>query len=109
MPCTRGSPPAAPLHFELRHEGILRFFFADALGRAEQAELLRAIRAEHERVRDQLRDEIKPHAAEAAAAGEKEFPLRTVEFGIAYQEFLMGWCERLEREIEEPAKTKTRR
>jgi DNA-binding PadR family transcriptional regulator len=96
------------LHFELRHEGLLRFFFADALQRDEQADLLRTIRAEHERVRDQLRDQIRPHAAEAAVAGAKEYPLRTVEFGIAYQEFLMDWCERLEREIDPAPKARAR-
>ena len=30
-PSTPGSRPGRPLHFELRHEGVLRYFFSDAL------------------------------------------------------------------------------
>ena len=36
-----------PLHSELRHEGLLRFFFADVVDPAEQVELVRDIRAMH--------------------------------------------------------------
>ncbi len=53
-----------PLHFELRHEGLLRFFFADAAGPEEQIGLLRTIRAEHERVREEM-EAVRP-GAEAA-------------------------------------------
>ena len=40
-----------PLHFELRHEGLLRFFFADVVDPAEQVELVRDMREMHERTR----------------------------------------------------------
>jgi PadR family transcriptional regulator, regulatory protein AphA len=98
----------APLHFELRHEGLLRFFFADAVGRDEQIGLLRSIGAEHGRVRDQLRDEIRPHALAGSEESGAEFPLHTVEFGIAYQEFIVDWCERMERRLAKTAKTANR-
>jgi len=84
-----------PLHFELRHEGMLRFFFADAATVDEQVGLLRTIRAQHEGVRDQLRS-MHP---ESEAEKPHGFPLRTLEFGIAYNDFIASWCEGLEAEL----------
>ena len=88
-----------PLHHELRHEGLLRFFFADVVEPAEQLELVRDIRAMHERTRDEMQA-IRPHAEEARAERNQEFPLRTLEFGIAYQDFVVDWCSRMERELQ---------
>src|SRR5215208_3211378 len=53
-----------PLVRELRHEGVLKMFFSDVLGPEEQLEQIRRMRAEHEAVRDRLR-EIEPGAREA--------------------------------------------
>jgi DNA-binding PadR family transcriptional regulator len=84
-----------PLHIELRHEGALKFFFSDALTGAEQLSLVRRVRETHERIAEQLRaiepmsDRDKPPA-----------PLLTLEFGIAYQEFLADWCARAERRLQ---------
>ncbi|MEX1141673.1 MAG: PadR family transcriptional regulator [Thermoleophilaceae bacterium] len=86
------------IHFELRHEGILRFFFADALDRDEQVELLRRIRAEHERVLGEL-ERIQPVAERLAGEGGGIAPLLTLETGIAYQEFFIDLCDRLERRV----------
>jgi DNA-binding PadR family transcriptional regulator len=97
----------SPLHFELRHEGLLRFFFADALGPEQRIELLRTIRAEHERVRDQLQA-IEPAARAGCDADGISHPLRTLEFGIAYQDFIVDWCEETARRIgeeQQPATT----
>ena len=88
-----------PLHFELRHEGVLRLFFADAATPEEQAGLLRTIRGEHQRVHDELTG-IQPKAQAAGDETGNRFPLLTLEFGIAYAEFITGWCERMEREID---------
>jgi len=88
----------APLHFELRHEGMLRFFFADAATLEEQVDLLRTIRADHARVRDQLRS-MHPGPQAAEEEGGKRFTLRTLEFGIAYNEFIVDWTESLEQEL----------
>jgi PadR family transcriptional regulator AphA len=87
-----------PLHFELRHEGVLKLFFADGLDTAGRLELLRGIRAEHERVRDELRG-IEPMALEKRAEEGLEMPLLVLQWGIAYQEFIVGWCERVEEEL----------
>jgi len=81
-----------PLHFELRHEGLLRLFFSDPLSGGERTELLRAIRGEHERVREELRA-IRPTAEGSGL----EAPVEVLEFGIAYQDFIVDWCSRLER------------
>lgn len=88
-----------PLHFELRDEGLLKFFFADSLSAAEQVEQVAAIRREHERVRLQLR---AVGSGSPTAEGEPEgHPLMTLRFGIAYQDFVVDWCERMERELAE--------
>ncbi len=93
----------APLHFELRHEGLLRLFFSDAMSPAERVDLLRTIRLEHEQVREQLRA-IEPGAAATAANGQRA-PLLTLRFGIAYQTFIVDYCADLERLAEQDAPT----
>ena len=89
-----------PLHIELRHEGALKFFFSDALTPDEQLAQLRHIRETHEQIAAQLRA-IEP----AEPDGKPPAPLLTLEFGIAYQEFLADWCARAERRLAgKPAK-----
>lgn len=83
------------LHSELRHEGVLRFFFAEALDHEERVELLHAIRAKHERLREELAG-IRP-----AAERDEPLALLTLETGIAYQEFFVDLCDRLERRLTE--------
>jgi DNA-binding PadR family transcriptional regulator len=92
-----------PLHIELRHEGALKFFFSDALSPDEQLVLVRHTRQTHERIAEQLRA-IQPDTDE----GKPPAPLMTLEFGIAYQEFLAEWCIRAERRLES-ANTTSRR
>ena len=87
-----------PLHLELRHEGMLRFFFADATGPEGQIALLRTIRGEHEQTRTELLS-IRGGAEQAHAERGERFPLMTVDFGIAYQDFIVNWCLETERHI----------
>jgi DNA-binding PadR family transcriptional regulator len=94
----------APLHLELRHEGLLKFFFSDHLSTEEKLEQVRRMRAEHERVAAEFRA-IEPGARAAAEARGEEHPVATLEFGIAYEEFVVDWCRRLERRFAEPAAT----
>ena len=82
----------------MRHEGLLRFFFADVVDPDDQLELVRTMREMHERTRDEMRA-IRPKAEEAREERGQEFPLRTLEFGIAYQDFVIEWCSQLEREL----------
>ena len=93
-----------PLHTELRHEGALKFFFSDALAPDEQVALLRRIRDTHAQIAERLRA-IEP----AAQEGKPPAPLMTLEFGIAYQEFLAGWCERAEQRLAADRDTAKRR
>ncbi len=88
-----------PLHNEMRNEGLLRFFFADVVDTDDQLELVRTMREMHERTRDEMRA-IRPHAEEARAERHQAFPLRTLEFGIAYQDFVVDWCSGIERQLE---------
>lgn len=88
-----------PLHFELRHEGVLRLFFADAATPEEQVGLLRTVRGEHQRVHDELAA-IEPDALAASDESGNRFPLLTLQFGIAYADFITGWCEQMERELD---------
>jgi DNA-binding PadR family transcriptional regulator len=87
-----------PLVRELRHEGMLKLFFSDALKPEEQVEQLRRIKAAHEAVRDQLRA-IEPGAREADEARGLELTLLTLDWGIAYQDFIIDWCSRAERRL----------
>lgn len=88
------------LQSELRHEGVLRFYFADALDLEERVELLGAIRAKHELLRERL-SQIKPAAEAARDEKGDELSLLTLETGIAYQEFFVELCDRLERRLAE--------
>jgi PadR family transcriptional regulator, regulatory protein AphA len=92
------------MHSELRHEGVLRFFFADALDHAERVELLHAMRAQHERLREELA-QIAPAAEAARDKGGNSLSLLTLETGIAYQEFFVELCDRLERRLAETDRT----
>jgi DNA-binding PadR family transcriptional regulator len=87
-----------PLHMELRHEGALKLFFSDSLSPDEQLDQVRRVREMHERIGDQLR-QIESAAGEKAKESGRRFPHLTLEFGIAYQEFIASWCERAEREL----------
>src|SRR3954471_24814060 len=87
-----------PLVRELRHEGVLKLFFSDVLEPEEQLDQIRRIRADHEAVRDRLR-EIEPGAREADEARGLRFTLLTLDWGISYQDAIIDWCARAEREL----------
>jgi DNA-binding PadR family transcriptional regulator len=89
----------SPLHFELRHEGVLRFFLSDAVGVDERVELLRSIRSEHERILGEL-SSIRPRAEADRLERRLDMPLMTLDFGIAYQRFIVDWCSELERRLQ---------
>ena len=82
------------LHIELRHEGALKFFFSDSLSAEEQLELVRRVRDTHAGLAEQLRS-IAPVEPEDKPPA----PMLTLEFGIAYQEFLADWCTQAEKRL----------
>ena len=69
-------------------------FFSDSLSHDEQLELLRRIGRTHEEIAARLRA-IEPESHD----GKPPAPLLTLEFGIAYQEFLANWCAEAERRL----------
>ena len=88
----------AALSVELRHEGALKLFFADALDPDEQLALIRATRAVHEHARDELRA-LHPEI-ESEPDPDKRCPRRVLEWGIELNDFYVDWCSRVERDIE---------
>jgi len=97
-----------PLHLELRHEGVLKLFFSDALPPREQLAQLRRLRAEHERIAGQLRA-IEPEARAGCERDGVRFPYLTLEWGIAYEDFQVEWCKRTERRLAEEIQTAAER
>ena len=89
-----------PQTFEMRDEGLLKLFFADALPREEAVEILRAMRAERLAVNERLRA-IK----DLKLKGEIEdpFPLIVLEGGLEFSEWFADWCERMEARLLDPA------
>lgn len=82
-----------PTTFETRDEGLLKLFFAGALPPTDAVNTLRAMRDQRLAVVERLR-EIEPKAI--AGGG---FPLIVLRGGIEYNEFVAGWCERMEKQL----------
>jgi PadR family transcriptional regulator, regulatory protein AphA len=81
----------APMPFELRDIGLVKLFFADALGCDQATELLAAVRQRSaERVAQLHR--IEPDAEAARAAGNL-YPLLTLRMGVAYHQALIDVCD----------------
>ncbi|HWE09676.1 MAG TPA: PadR family transcriptional regulator [Solirubrobacteraceae bacterium] len=78
---------------EMRHEALLRLRFAGVLEPEQQVEVVRRMRGAHERRLAELQAQIE--------RGEFDDPLHrmTVEFGIGWNEWAIGWCEEAERRL----------
>lgn len=90
-----------PNTYEMREEGLLKLFFADALPREEAVEILRAMRAHRLAVAAQLHA-MEPHAVEQ----DDPFPLAVLRGGIEFTEWFADWCERMEAQLLVPATEK---
>lgn len=83
-----------PETFEMRDEGLLKLFFADALPREEAVAILREMRAQrlagHERLREieRMKGEI-----------EDPFPMIVLRGGLEFTQWFVDWCERMEEKI----------
>lgn len=93
---------AEPEVFELRDEGLLKLFFADATGGGESAPAtLEAMRRTHERMIERLR--------EVEAGGPPEgFAYVVLLYGIEFHQWMAGWCERTRQALEEEAAAERR-
>ena len=74
---------------EMRDEGLLKLFFADAADPATALEILDAKRRHHLEMVERLR-EIEPHAA----AAQERFPGVVAGYGIECNQWMADWCER---------------
>ena len=83
-----------PEVFEMREEGLLKLFFADALPPQEAVEIVRAMRAHREAVNRTLR-ELEPGKDEEMDA----YPLTVLRCGIEFTDWFVDWCKRTEQRI----------
>jgi PadR family transcriptional regulator AphA len=95
-----------PETFEMRDEGLLKLFFADALPREEAAPILRSMREHHRRVLERLRA-IEPKAHAKSTEGDP-FPLVVLRGGIEFHEWFAEWCDRITSEMPEPVRQEER-
>jgi PadR family transcriptional regulator AphA len=87
--------------FELRDEGLLKLFFADAAGHEAAIQALDAKRREHERVLARL------EAVEATGRPDG-FAYHVLRYGIECNRWQAEWCERTMRELENDLGNKRR-
>jgi PadR family transcriptional regulator AphA len=83
-----------PRTFEMREEGLLKLFFADALPAAEAVDILRGMRAHREAVAAELRSMQK-----LKEEIDDPFPLIVLRLGIEFTEWFADWCERMEGQL----------
>jgi PadR family transcriptional regulator, regulatory protein AphA len=84
--------PPDPL-FELRCETLLKLFFSDAVADAPRADYVRVFRAWSERRLEQFRG-LQPEADEGP-----DGPSLSLEFGLAFMQFLIDWTYRVEERL----------
>ena len=72
---------------EMRDESLLKVFFSDFAGPEATAHALEAKRDHHREVSERLRA-IEPKAAQAPESS----TYTTLRFGIAFNDFVAGWC-----------------
>jgi len=83
-----------PETFEMRDEGLLKLFFADALPREEALEILREMRARRLAIHEQLSS-----IGEMKDEMEDPFPMIVLRGGLEFTEWFADWCERMEAQI----------
>ncbi|HEX6206211.1 MAG TPA: PadR family transcriptional regulator [Solirubrobacterales bacterium] len=83
-----------PETFEMRDEGLLKLFFANALPRDEAVEILRAMRAKRLAVHQQLKaiEDLKGEI-------EDPFPMIVLQGGLEFSQWFVDWCERMEAQL----------
>ncbi|MGN6257264.1 MAG: PadR family transcriptional regulator [Solirubrobacterales bacterium] len=83
-----------PRTFEMRDEGLLKLFFADALPREEALAIVREMRAQRLQMHQRLRaiEELKGDI-------EDPFPMIVLRGGLEFTEWFADWCERMEEQI----------
>lgn len=90
-----------PKTSEMREEGLLKLFFSGALKPAEAVETLRSMHRRRIELSERLRA-LEPEKTELT----DPFPLMVLRAGIEFNEWFADWCERMEKQLLEPALTK---
>jgi PadR family transcriptional regulator AphA len=80
---------------EMRDEGLLKLFFADAADPSAALEILASKRRHHLEKVEALRA-IEP----LAAAAPERFPHLVASYGIECNQWMADWCDRAARELE---------
>jgi len=93
-----------PEVFEMRDEGLLKLFFAEALPPEEAVEIVRVMRRYREAMNQRLR-ELEPTKDEAKGA----YTLVVLRCGIEYTDWFVDWCRRVEEQILAAADAEQRR
>ncbi|HEY2716266.1 MAG TPA: PadR family transcriptional regulator [Solirubrobacterales bacterium] len=83
-----------PEVYEMRDEGLLKLFFADALPPQEAVEIVRAMRRYREAMNRRLRELEPVKEAEASA-----HQMTVLHCGIEYTDWFVDWCKRTEERI----------
>lgn len=83
-----------PETFEMRDEGLLKLFFADALPREEALAILRSMRDKRRAVNAQLQA-LKQMKGEL----DDPFPMIVLQGGLEFTEWFADWCERMEAQL----------
>ena len=94
---TTGCAATASL-FQYRDEGLLRLFFSDLTDPETALDNVRRMREWREQAVAFFRSQFEPHAQEDVDLGYR-FPLRALEFGIAWLEAQAEWLAELEAEL----------
>src|SRR3954451_25104879 len=83
-----------PQTFEMRDEGLLKLFFAEALPPGEAVAIVRAMRAHR------LEDNAQLRSIEALKGDmEDPYPMIVLRGGVEVTQWFADWCERMEGEI----------
>jgi PadR family transcriptional regulator AphA len=84
----------APQTFEMRDEGLLKLFFANALPREEALEILRSMKVQRLAINERLRaiEQLKGEI-------EDPFPMIVLRGGLEFSEWFADWCERMEAQL----------
>jgi PadR family transcriptional regulator AphA len=80
--------------YEVRDEGLLKLFFADALSQREALALVRNFRANRQFVLDRLLEIRRDKGAQRP-----QYPSLVLEYGIELHRWEVNWLERVERRI----------
>jgi DNA-binding PadR family transcriptional regulator len=91
---------AEPSAHKLREEGLLKLFFADALGPSDAIDIAHSMRSDRMAMADRLRDVIADQAASLDS-----YQAIVLRGGIELNEWFADWCERLESTLREGSRS----